>query len=344
MLFRSGRTGRQAFRAWYEHRRDDFEIVAINRGPVALRTHLLRYDSDYGRFPAEIVDGTDSFKVGSHEVAVFNASSPADIPWGDADVDVVLECTGEFRDGKSAGQHVRDSVKKVVISAPGKSVDWTVIMGANDEKYDAKAHKVISAGSCTTNCVVLAIKVLHDAFGVERGFMSTIHSYTGDQNLVDGTHKDLRRARQCEKLAFGTRDQHTVPGEDHRSLRRRDPADGRAPHRQIRRRVDRSDLAEISARLFVGRRHQDRLRPRRNADRRLGGQQFKDEIGVFPGQAGRENDTGEIARRRKIEAIHRRDALQNFGHLKIPIDRFAIRHEHRQRLREAGAGKREKNR
>ena len=190
-----GRTGRQAFRAWFENRRGDFEIVAINRGPVALRTHLLRYDSDYGRFPAEIVDGTDSFKVDGHEVAVFNASNPTDIPWGAADVDVVLECTGEFRDGKTAGQHVRDSVKKVIISSPGKGVDWTVIMGANDEQYDPKTHHVISAGSCTTNCVVLAVKVLNDAFGVERGFMSTVHSYTGDQNLTDGTHKDLRRAR-----------------------------------------------------------------------------------------------------------------------------------------------------
>ncbi len=190
-----GRTGRQAFRAWFENRRDDFEIVAINRGPVALRTHLLRYDSDYGRFPAEIVDGTDSFTVDGHEVAVFNANDPASIPWGAADVDLVIESTGAFRDGASAGQHLHDSVKKVVISAPAKGEDWTVIMGANDEQYDAKAHRVISAGSCTTNCVVLAVKVLHDAFGVERGFMSTIHSYTGDQNLVDGTHKDLRRAR-----------------------------------------------------------------------------------------------------------------------------------------------------
>ena len=190
-----GRTGRQAFRAWFENRQSDFEIVAINRGPVTLRTHLLRYDSDYGRFPAEIIDGTDSFKVGGHEVAVFNANTPASIPWGDADVDVVIECTGEFRDAKSAGEHIHDSVKKVLISAPAKGEDWTVIMGVNQEQYDAKAHRIISAGSCTTNCVVLAVKVLHDAFGVERGFMSTIHSYTGDQNLVDGTHKDLRRAR-----------------------------------------------------------------------------------------------------------------------------------------------------
>ncbi len=190
-----GRTGRQAFRAWFENRRNDFEIVAINRGPVALRTHLLRYDSDYGRFPAEIVDGTDSFTVDGHEVAVFNANDPASIPWGAADVDLVIECTGEFRDAKSAGAHLRDSVKKVLISAPAKGEDWTVIMGANEDQYDPKAHRIISAGSCTTNCVVLTVKVLHDAFTVESGFMSTIHSYTGDQNLVDGTHKDLRRAR-----------------------------------------------------------------------------------------------------------------------------------------------------
>ena len=190
-----GRTGRTAFRAWFEHRRNDYEIVAINRGPVAMRTHLLRYDSDYGRFPAEIVDGKDSFTVGGHEVAVFNADNPAEIPWGKADVDIVIDSTGKFRDGKAATAHLRDSVKKVIISAPAKGVDWTVIMGANEGQYDPKAHRIISAGSCTTNCVVLAVKVLHDAFEVERGFMSTIHSYTGDQNLVDNSHKDLRRAR-----------------------------------------------------------------------------------------------------------------------------------------------------
>ena len=190
-----GRTGRTAFRAWFERRRSDFEIVAINRGPVAIRTHLLRYDSDYGRFPAEIVDGTDSFTVDGHQVAVFNADTPAAIPWGDADVDEVIDATGKFRDAKAAAAHLHDGVKKVIISAPAKGEDWTVIMGANHEEYDRRHHHVISAGSCTTNCVVLAVKVLHDAFEVERGFMSTIHSYTGDQNLVDNSHKDLRRAR-----------------------------------------------------------------------------------------------------------------------------------------------------
>jgi len=190
-----GRTGRAAFRAWWMNRRDDFEIVAINRGPVHIRTHLLRYDSDYGRFPAEIVDGTDSFTVDGHEVAVFNANNPAEIPWGDADVDLVIESTGQFRSADEARVHLRDSVKKVVISAPAKGEDWTVIMGINDEEYSPSDHNVISAGSCTTNCVIMAVKVLHDAFTIDRGFMTTVHAYTGDQNLVDNSHKDLRRAR-----------------------------------------------------------------------------------------------------------------------------------------------------
>ena len=190
-----GRTGRAAFRAWWMNRRDDFEIVAINRGPVQIRTHLLKYDSDYGRFPGEIVDGSDSFTVDGHEVAVFNESNPTQIPWGDANVDLVIESTGQFRDATEARVHLRDSVKKVLISAPAKGDDWTVIMGINDDEYSPADHNVISAGSCTTNCVIMAVKVLHDAFTIDRGFMTTVHSYTGDQNLVDNSHKDLRRAR-----------------------------------------------------------------------------------------------------------------------------------------------------
>jgi glyceraldehyde 3-phosphate dehydrogenase len=190
-----GRTGRAAFRAWWQNRRDDFEIVAINRGPVHIRTHLLRHDSDYGPFPAEIVDGIDSFTVDEHEVAIFNENDPADIPWGQANVDVVIESTGHYRTGESAAAHLHDGVKKVLISSPAKGEDWTVIMGVNEGDYSPGEHRVISAGSCTTNCVVLAVKVLHDAFTIERGFMSTIHAYTGDQNLVDNSHKDLRRAR-----------------------------------------------------------------------------------------------------------------------------------------------------
>ncbi len=190
-----GRTGRMAFRSWWENRRDDFEVVAINRGPVAVRTHLLRHDSDYGRFPAKIEDGADCFSVDGHEVKVFNANDPGQIPWRDAGVDVVIESSGQFRTAQEAAAHLQGGARKVIISAPAKGEDWTVIMGINEDEYDPAAHNVISAGSCTTNCVALAVKVMHDAFGVESGFMSTIHSYTGDQNLVDNSHKDLRRAR-----------------------------------------------------------------------------------------------------------------------------------------------------
>tara|TARA_B100000029_G_scaffold472734_1_gene513514 strand:- start:11653 stop:12666 length:1014 start_codon:yes stop_codon:yes gene_type:complete len=190
-----GRTGRAAFRAWWENKRNDFEIVAINRGPVNVRTHLLRYDSDYGRFPAEIVDGDDYFTVDNHQVRVFDANNPAEIPWDEEKVDLVIESTGQFRTADEARVHLGKSVKKVIISAPAKNEDWTVIMGINHDEYSPSEHNVISAGSCTTNCVVLAVKVLHDAFTINHGFMTTVHAYTGDQNLVDNSHKDLRRAR-----------------------------------------------------------------------------------------------------------------------------------------------------
>ena len=191
-----GRTGRQFLRAWWERNREDFEIVAINgRSPVDVHTHLLRYDSDYGRFPAEVTDGDGCFRIDGHEVRVFEGSDPAAIDWASAGVDVVVESSGAFRDRDSAAQHLRDGVKKVLISAPGRGEDWMVIYGVNHEEYDPASHHVISAGSCTTNCVVPVVKVLHDSFGVERGLMTTIHAYTRDQNLMDAKHKDLRRAR-----------------------------------------------------------------------------------------------------------------------------------------------------
>ena len=191
-----GRTGRQAFRAWYQRRRDDFEIVAINgRTPVEMHTHLLRHDSDYGRFPAEIVNVDGGFTVDGHGVTVFQQDDPERIDWSSLEIDLVIESTGAFRDRDGASKHLGGSVGKVLISAPAKGEDWTVIMGVNDGEYDPAAHNIISAGSCTTNCVVPVVKVLNDAFGVERGFMTTIHAYTRDQNLVDSKHKDLRRAR-----------------------------------------------------------------------------------------------------------------------------------------------------
>ena len=191
-----GRTGRQVLRSWWERHRDEYDIVAINgRTPVEMHTHLLRYDSDYGRFPANIEDGADSFAIDGHEVKVFRQDDPAQIDWTSAGVDLVIESTGEFESREEAQKHIRGSVKKVVISAPGKDEDWTVIMGVNHLDYDPSRHHIISNGSCTTNCVVPMVKVLNDAFGVRRGLMTTIHSYTRDQNLVDAKHRDLRRAR-----------------------------------------------------------------------------------------------------------------------------------------------------
>ena len=195
-----GRTGRQFLRAWWQRSRDDFEIVAINgRTPVEMHTHLLRHDSDYGSFPATITDGDGSFTISDsdsdHDVRVFQDDDPSSIDWGAVGVDLVVESTGAFRDRQSATRHLRDGVRKVLITAPGRGEDWTVIVGVNDGDYDPSTHHVISAGSCTTNCVVPMVKVLHDAFGVRRGFMSTIHAYTRDQNLVDAKHKDRRRAR-----------------------------------------------------------------------------------------------------------------------------------------------------
>ncbi len=191
-----GRTGRQFMRAWWERHRDTFDVVAINgRTPVEMHTHLLRYDSDYGRFPAEVSDGADCFRIEDHEVHVFAEDDPTQIDWGAVGVDVVVESTGAFRSREAAGQHLRDSVRKVIISAPGKDEDWMVILGVNQDEYDPARHHVISAGSCTTNCVVPVVKVLHDTFGIERGMMTTIHAYTRDQNLVDSKHSDLRRAR-----------------------------------------------------------------------------------------------------------------------------------------------------
>ena len=191
-----GRTGRQAVRAWWEHHRDDFDIVAINgRTDVAMHTHLLRYDSDYGRFPAPIEDGADGFSIAGRDIRVFREDDPAAIDWPSLAVDLVIESTGEFESRKDAAKHLRGSVKKVIISAGGKDDDWTVIMGVNHLDYDPARHHIISNGSCTTNCVVPMVKVLHDAFGIRRGFMTTIHSYTRDQNLVDAKHKDRRRAR-----------------------------------------------------------------------------------------------------------------------------------------------------
>jgi len=194
-----GRIGRQIFRIAWE-RPDEFEVVAVNDITDAqMLAYLLKYDSNYGRFPAEIEVGDGSFVVDGEEVKAFAERDPAQLRWGDLGADVVVESTGIFRDGKKAAVHREvGGAKKVIISAPAKpadSVDLTVVLGVNDQAYDPARHHVVSNASCTTNCLAPVAKVLHDTFGIRRGLMTTIHSYTNDQRILDLPHKDARRAR-----------------------------------------------------------------------------------------------------------------------------------------------------
>jgi glyceraldehyde 3-phosphate dehydrogenase len=190
-----GRIGRNFFRASLE-RDTDFELVAFNDlGDVATMAHLLQYDSLLGPFPGDVtVDGT-SLRAAGKELKGLAERDPAQLPWADLGVDVVIESTGFFTDRQGAQKHLAAGAKKVIISAPATDPDLTVVLGVNDDQYDASAHNIISNASCTTNCVAPLAKVLNDAFTIKRGFMTTIHAYTQDQNLQDGPHKDLRRAR-----------------------------------------------------------------------------------------------------------------------------------------------------
>ncbi|MFY9336620.1 MAG: type I glyceraldehyde-3-phosphate dehydrogenase [Mycobacterium sp.] len=194
-----GRIGRNFYRALAtqqaEGKAKDIEIVAVNDlTDINTLAHLLKFDSILGRLPVEVgVDG-DHIVVGGAKVKAFAVKDgPAALPWGDAGVDVVVESTGHFNDAKARG-HLESGVKKVIISAPASDEDITIVMGVNDNKYDG-SQKVISNASCTTNCLGPLAKVVNDEFGIVRGLMTTIHAYTGDQNLQDGPHKDLRRAR-----------------------------------------------------------------------------------------------------------------------------------------------------
>jgi glyceraldehyde 3-phosphate dehydrogenase len=190
-----GRIGRNFYRAALE-RDGDFEIVAFNDlGDVETMAHLLRYDSVLGRFDGEVQAEAGSLKVNGKELKGLAERDPAALPWGDLGVDVVIESTGFFTDRAGAQKHLDAGAKKVIISAPATDPDITLVLGVNDDQYDPDQHSIVSNASCTTNCVAPMAKVLDDAFGIERGFMTTIHAYTQDQNLQDGPHKDPRRAR-----------------------------------------------------------------------------------------------------------------------------------------------------
>jgi glyceraldehyde 3-phosphate dehydrogenase len=174
----------------------DLEVVAINDvTDSATLARLLRYDSTFGPFHHDVEDLGDAIAVDGHKIAVSAIRDPGQIPWAHHGVDIVIESTGRFRTRDTAGAHLGGGVRKVLISAPGKDVDATIVLGVNDATYDPARHEVVSNASCTTNCVAPMVKVLHDNFGIERGFMTTVHAYTNDQNLLDGPHKDARRAR-----------------------------------------------------------------------------------------------------------------------------------------------------
>lgn len=188
-----GRIGRNVLRAIIESGRTDIEVVAINDlGPVETNAHLLRFDSVHGRFPATVTTTENSIDVGRGPMAVTAIRNPADLPWGD--VDIVLECTGIFTSKEACQAHLENGSKRVIISAPGKDADKTIVFGVNHDSLTAD-DIVVSNASCTTNCLSPVAKVLNDAVGITKGFMTTIHSYTGDQPTLDTMHKDLYRAR-----------------------------------------------------------------------------------------------------------------------------------------------------
>ena len=190
-----GRVGRCAFRSAFESEAD-IEWVGINDlADIATLAYLLRHDSVYGPFPAEVeVDG-DALVVAGHRIPVFSVKTPAEIPWSEVEAEVVLECTGKFRTREEAAAHIEAGARKVILSAPGKDVDATIVLGVNFDTYDPFEHSIVSNASCTTNCLAPVAKVLQEGLGIRHGVMTTIHAYTGDQKLVDLPHKDLRRAR-----------------------------------------------------------------------------------------------------------------------------------------------------
>ena len=190
-----GRIGRSFFRAQFAQKAD-FRIVAVNdlTDPKAL-AHLLKYDSISGRLDAEVSAEGNAIVVDGHTIQVFAERDPGNLPWADLGVDVVIESTGFFTDAEKARAHLDAGAKKVIISAPASNEDITVVMGVNHTDYDPATHHIVSNASCTTNCLAPMAKVFNDAFGIERGLMTTVHAYTADQNLQDGPHSDLRRAR-----------------------------------------------------------------------------------------------------------------------------------------------------
>lgn len=198
-----GRIGRNVFRAALDN--PEIDIVAVNDLTDAnMLAHLLQYDSVHGKLPVEVKAENNNLIVGGKEVKVLSERDPAQLGWGDLGVDIVVESTGRFTNRNDAAKHLEAGAKKVVISAPAKEEDITIVMGVNEDKYDAAEHSVISNASCTTNCLAPVAKVLQDQFGIKRGMMTTVHSYTNDQQILDLPHKDYRRARAAAENIIPT--------------------------------------------------------------------------------------------------------------------------------------------
>ncbi len=199
-----GRIGRLILRALLENYKDKIQVVGINDlGSIETNAHLIKYDSTHGILNHEVKTTSDGFQIGNQNIKVFAERDPSKLPWGKVGADVVLECTGFFLDKASAGKHIQAGAKKVIISAPAKEVDITLVQGVNSKELK-KDHNIISNGSCTTNCLAPVAMVLEKSFGITYGYMTTIHSYTGDQKLLDTLHKDLRRARATEGAMIPT--------------------------------------------------------------------------------------------------------------------------------------------
>ena len=199
-----GRIGRLVLRAILENYDKKIQVVAVNDlGSIEANAHLIKYDSTHGILSSNIETSKDGFKINNQNIKVFAEKNPENIPWKDVGAEIVLECTGIFLDKPSAEKHIKAGAKKVIISAPGKEVDFTIVQGVNSKDL-RKEHNIISNGSCTTNCLAPGAMVLEKNFGINYGYMTTIHSYTGDQKLLDTLHKDLRRARATEGAMIPT--------------------------------------------------------------------------------------------------------------------------------------------
>lgn len=191
-----GRIGRQVLKVMKEKYPQDFDVVAFNDlGNLETMAHLFRYDSNYGKYEGEVEVRADGLVIDGDFIEALSNPDPAGLPWKEKGVEIVIESTGIFRSREDAGKHLQAGARKVIISAPAKNPDLTIVIGVNDEKYDPAQHHIVSNASCTTNCLAPAVKVVQDTFGIVKGLMTTVHAYTNDQRILDLPHKDLRRAR-----------------------------------------------------------------------------------------------------------------------------------------------------